>query len=200
MTISAKVSAPLASTKNVIDHADVAAKRTAAGLPVAAPLAPPPFTLKDVRAAIPAHCFERNTWTSLRHVAQDLAMAAALFYAATFIPAAPVWLQCLAWPAYWFAQGAVLTGVWVLAHECGHEGFSSISLVNDVVGWVLHSALLVPFFSWKYSHAAHHRNTCSVENDEVFLPATRSDIVSEMISETPLVNAFEIFVTLTVGW
>ena len=45
-------------------------------------------------------------------------------------------------------QGAVCTGVWVIAHECGHGGFSKWQVVNDAVGLVLHSCLLVPYFSW----------------------------------------------------
>lgn len=45
-------------------------------------------------------------------------------------------------------QGAVCTGIWVIAHECGHQAFSKYKLVNDGVGLVLHSCLLVPYFSW----------------------------------------------------
>lgn len=39
-------------------------------------------------------------------------------------------------------------GVWVIAHECGHQAFSSSQLVNDTVGFILHTCLLVPYFSW----------------------------------------------------
>ena len=46
------------------------------------------------------------------------------------------------------AQGAVCTGVWVIAHECGHQSFSKWQNVNDAVGLVLHTALLVPYYSW----------------------------------------------------
>ena len=45
-------------------------------------------------------------------------------------------------------QGAVCTGIWVIAHECGHQAFSKYQLVNDSVGLVMHSCLLVPYFSW----------------------------------------------------
>lgn len=46
------------------------------------------------------------------------------------------------------AQGAVCTGVWVIAHECGHQSFSKWQNVNDAVGLLLHTALLVPYYSW----------------------------------------------------
>jgi len=64
--------------------------------------------------------------------------------------------------------------LWVIGHECGHGGFSDSELVNDVVGTVVHSLLLVPFFSWKFSHRNHHSNTGNVERDEVFVPTHRS--------------------------
>ena len=37
------------------------------------------------KAAVPKHCFERNTLTSLRYVAQDILMAAILYKGSTFI-------------------------------------------------------------------------------------------------------------------
>jgi hypothetical protein len=58
------------------------------------------------------------------------------------------WLAWLAWPMYWFWQGAFATGVWVIAHECGHGAFSDSEALNDGVGLVFHSLLLVPYYSW----------------------------------------------------
>ena len=40
----------------------------------------------------------------------------------------------------------------VIAHECGHGAFSKSEALNDAVGLVVHSLLLVPYFSWKFSH------------------------------------------------
>ncbi|PWA45021.1 plastid delta12-fatty acid acetylenase [Artemisia annua] len=47
---------------------------------------------------------------------------------------------------------------------------SEYQLVDDIVGFVLHSALFTPYFSWKYSHRSHHANTNSLDNDEVYIP------------------------------
>jgi omega-6 fatty acid desaturase / acyl-lipid omega-6 desaturase (Delta-12 desaturase) len=44
------------------------------------------------------------------------------------------------WSLYAFANGLVMTGVWVCAHECGHQAFSESKFVNNAVGWILHSA------------------------------------------------------------
>ena len=51
----------------------------------------------------------------------------------------------------------------VVAHECGHGAFSNNLLVQDTVGYILHSALLVPYFSWQRSHAVHHSRTNHLE-------------------------------------
>ena len=87
------------------------------------PLAPPPFGVREIRAAIPAHCFKRDMVKGFYHVAVDLAKAAVLAYAATYIshPALPAWAPYLLWPVYWVLQGLVWTGLWVLAHEAGHQ-------------------------------------------------------------------------------
>ena len=47
-----------------------------------------------------------------------------------------------------FFAGAVATGCWVIGHECGHQAFSESQALNDGVGLVVHSLLLVPYYSW----------------------------------------------------
>lgn len=66
--------------------------------------------------------------------------------------------------------GVVCTGLWVIGHECGHRGFADSEFINDAVGLIVHSALLVPYFAWQLSHKRHHSNTGSIEHDEVFVP------------------------------
>lgn len=170
--------------------------------PVPLPLEPPTFTLDDIRKAIPRHCFERSLVKSMVHLVSDVAMAAVLFYAAMYIesPLVPAWSRYLLWPAYWYAQGAVLTGVWVLSHECGHQSFSPYEWVNNLVGTIGHSFLLVPYHSWRISHGLHHNNTGSCDNDEVFCPATRSEWAAEMFEETSFMAALGIIRMFTVGW
>merc|ERR1711988_2007468 len=101
---------------------------------------------------------------------------------------------------YWYAQGSVLTGVWVLSHECGHQSFSESEFWNNFFGTIFHSALLVPYHSWRITHGKHHNNTGSCENDEVFAPSARSDWKDELLRETPFAMVWGIFMMLTVGW
>src|SRR3989338_1215617 len=79
----------------------------------------------------------------------------------------------LIWPSYWIAQGTLITSLWVIAHECGHEAFSNSKVINDVVGFIFHSALFVPYFSWKFTHGRHHSKTGHVDKDEVFRPSEK---------------------------
>jgi len=57
------------------------------------------------------------------------------------------------WSLYTFWAGLVSTGLWVIAHECGHQAYSESKFVNNAVGWVLHSAYVFgpgPFLSVKF--------------------------------------------------
>ena len=44
------------------------------------------------------------------------------------------------WTLYGFIAGLFGTGLWVIAHECGHQAFSESKFINNLVGWVLHSS------------------------------------------------------------
>ena len=45
-----------------------------------------------------------------------------------------------------------------------------------MLGFVLHSFLWTPYFSWKIVHHRHHANHASMERDEVHVPWTRSEL------------------------
>ncbi|KAL3519155.1 hypothetical protein ACH5RR_021744, partial [Cinchona calisaya] len=138
------------------------------------PHSKPPFTIGDIKKAIPPHCFKRSLLRSFSYAVYDLTLVSLFYYIATtyfHLLASPH--KYIAWPAYWTLQGCVCTGVWVIAHECGHHAFSDYRWVDDTVGLILHSALMVPYFSWKYSHRRHHSNTGSLEREEVFVPKSK---------------------------
>lgn len=163
------------------------------------PKAAPSFTVKDLRAAIPAHCFERSVLTSSLYVLGDLLYIGAIFYAATYIQYLPQQLQAAAWVVYWIVQGSFMTGLWVLGHECGHQAFSPWEFVNDSVGIIIHTLLLVPYHAWKITHGKHHGNTNDMDNDEVFVPAEAHEVSSH---EVPSVvkSAVQIVIMFTLGW
>ncbi|KAJ7247429.1 fatty acid desaturase-domain-containing protein [Mycena haematopus] len=78
-------------------------------------------------------------------------------------------------PSWWF-QGLVFTGIWVIGHECGHGAFSPYRKLNDSIGYITHSFLWTPYFSWKISHHRHHISHASMDRDECYVPLKRSDL------------------------
>ena len=44
--------------------------------------APPPFTLADIKNAIPAHCWKKNAWRSMSYLARDVAIVVGMAAAA----------------------------------------------------------------------------------------------------------------------
>ncbi|GJP48600.1 hypothetical protein CLOM_g7895 [Closterium sp. NIES-68] len=210
-----------AVSRRAVSEAPAADAKSSNKKSARAPSAKPPFTLGDLRRAIPPHCFQRSLLRSSAYLLIDLAFAALFLYATTRFddihqlvdpavePLFPAHLQpyvrpavsVLLWGLYTWLQGCVCTGLWVIAHECGHGAFSDYAFVNDAVGMVVHSWLLVPYFSWKYSHRRHHSNTGSMENDEVFVPKRKDQLtpVSEYLQH-PFGRVLSILVTLTLGW
>lgn len=174
----------------------------------------PDFTVNDIRNAIPKHCYERSAVRGLGYVARDIASLAITFYlfnrfvTPENIPSTPV--RFVLWAFYTFVQGLFGTGLWVLSHECGHQAFSESKILNDTIGWVCHSALLVPYFSWKISHGKHHKATGNMERDMVFVPKTRDEYATrigkfvheldELTEETPIATLIHSVLQQLFGW
>ncbi|KAI9884469.1 MAG: hypothetical protein M1823_003742 [Watsoniomyces obsoletus] len=174
----------------------------------------PNYTMKEVRDAIPPHCFERSALRGLSYVARDIFALAMTFYlfhhfvTPTNIPS--YGLRVVLWTAYTVIQGLFGTGLWVLAHECGHQSFSPSKTLNDTVGWICHSALLVPYFSWKISHGKHHKATGHIERDMVFVPRTREQYAAaigrkmqelgELMEEAPIAVVWNLIKQQIGGW
>ncbi len=126
-------------------------------------------TTADVKAAIPAECFERSLVRSLGYAAFSVGLTVGLgILALAVIPLSWTWLP--AWAVYAYVTGTAATGVWVLAHECGHRAFADSTRTQDAIGFILHSALLVPYFSWQRSHAIHHGKTNHLIDGETHVP------------------------------
>jgi omega-6 fatty acid desaturase (delta-12 desaturase) len=201
--VPAKKVAPWTSTYNPLD-----------------PNAPELPSKGAIKASIPKECFERSAVHSLYFVARDTAMAVALVYATsqvltTDIPTnlqdGLVWF--LGWNFYAFWMGTILTGHWVLAHECGHGAFSDSQTFNDIVGYILHQALLVPYFAWQYTHAKHHRRTNHLTDGESHVPSTGTEnglgpnkerqsfyaVWHEVMGDGPFA-VWQIFTHVVLGW
>ncbi len=127
-----------------------------------------PFTLKDIRSAIPSYCFEPSLGRSLAYFFLDIGIITGLFVTATTIQA--WWL----WPIYWFAQGTLFWALFVVGHDCGHGSFSKYKWVNNLIGHLSHTPILVPFHGWRISHRTHHANTGNLDTDESWYPVSET--------------------------
>lgn len=168
--------------------------------------------VKTMRDAIPAHCFERSMIRSFSYVIRDLVIVSGLFASAVWFSRldAPLYMAVPFWALYSFVTGCFFTGLWILAHDCGHDSFSSNLAVNGVTGWFLHSMLMVPFFSWKFSHARHHRYHNHMEKDTVFVPYRKSEakanpsmlekITDHAAADTPIVTVAALIFHQVFGW
>ncbi|GAA5967944.1 hypothetical protein JCM8115_006576 [Rhodotorula mucilaginosa] len=189
----------------------------------------PTYTIKELLGAIPSHCFERSALRSSTYVVMDFALITAAYYAATMIDPAfnfkdgqvlNGWAGFAAkwalWATYWMVQSWFGTGVWILGHECGHQAFSTSKTINNTMGLFLHSFVLVPYHSWRISHAKHHAATGHMTRDEVFVPRTASyhkaaptgkklrvsaNIeLDELLEDAPIYRLYWLLIQQLFGW
>lgn len=128
----------------------------------------PPFSLSDIKNAIPTNCWQKNTARSLLFLARDVAIVLGLAAGAYTLD------QWWVWPLYWLAQGTMFWALFVVGHDCGHQSFSNNRTLNDLVGNITHASILVPYHGWRISHRTHHANHGHVENDESWHPVSKS--------------------------
>ncbi|HAC62114.1 MAG TPA: fatty acid desaturase [Cyanothece sp. UBA12306] len=127
-----------------------------------------PFTLQEIRTAIPPHCFESSVTKSLSYFFGDLTIISILYAIAYTLDS---WFF---WPIFWLAQGTMFWALFVVGHDCGHGSFSRYKWLNNFIGHLAHIPILVPFHGWRISHRTHHKNTGNIDTDESWYPVTES--------------------------
>ena len=125
-------------------------------------------SLKEFQNVIPDQYFNSITRISLRYLLQTILIQTVVIAIGLSIPFSPKMIPI--WIIYAFISGTTAMGFWVIAHECGHGAFSKNKFLENSIGYLLHSLLLVPYFSWQRSHAVHHRFTNNVTNGETHVP------------------------------
>lgn len=174
----------------------------------------PDFTMKQVFDAIPKHCFQRSTIRGLSYALCDCLLIASTFYifynyaTPEIVPNKLV--RGALWTVYTIIQGMLGMGIWVLAHECCHRAFSESKFVCDLVGFVFHSSVLMPYFSWQISHRKHHRMSGNIAKDMLYIPRTREEYASrfqrtiydltELTEESPITTMLELFLQHLFGF
>lgn len=140
---------------------------------------------------------KQNIFTSTSYLIRDIWLSVSFTYIAYQFKTAvyPNYFHTGLWLLFYSSiQGTIWTGLWVLGHECGHGVFTRNKQWNDIFGLCIHSFLLVPYYSWQYSHHKHHKYTNHLVLGESHVPAIKKELL-EMNS-----TFFTIFLNLFLGW
>ncbi|KAJ7224123.1 hypothetical protein GGX14DRAFT_648583 [Mycena pura] len=158
---------------------------------------------------MPPSVFEHRIMISILVLGRDIILAIALAYV---MSVCKHWttgvLQAMVWAAYWWFQGLVFTGIWVVGHECAHGSFLPSGFACNVIGLVCHSFLWTPYFSWKYVHHIHHRQHGLMDEDQHWIPKTRSELATaeghasiwHYLEDTPVVALVKLIVQQIIGF
>ncbi|MBD1931754.1 MULTISPECIES: DUF3474 domain-containing protein [Cyanophyceae] len=128
----------------------------------------PPFTLQQLKAAIPSDCFMPSIGRSLSYFLLDVSIIGILYAVASYLDS--WWF----WPVFWLMQGTMFWALFVVGHDCGHGSFSRKKWLNDLIGHIAHTPILVPYHAWRISHRTHHQNTGNIDTDESWYPVTET--------------------------
>ncbi|KAF4612656.1 hypothetical protein D9613_011843 [Agrocybe pediades] len=185
---------------------------------------PPNLSLKELRQAVPRHLYEKSTLKSLGYLFRHVFIACSFYRLVTLIDGCLVaharcgllsftgLLRPVLWILYWGWQGMVFSGFWCLGHEAGHNALSDYVLVNNVIGLLVHTFVLTPYFSWRVTHNTHHKSTNHLERDETYIPPTRKDFklpdgkvavrmdYAEILEETPAFTLFKLIIRQFFGF
>ena len=174
-----------------------------------APLGPSPSSpaypsKTELLACVPPELLKIDPAKSWRSLALSLGLSAAAYGMGTLIPLTTSAIPL--WTLYAMVTGTVAGGCWVLAHECGHNAFHPNPRIEATVGFVLHSLLLVPYFTWQRSHAVHHANCNHLEAGETHVPPRIDSATGQWVKQLSerlgpqLYGLLSLLTHLVLGW
>jgi omega-6 fatty acid desaturase (delta-12 desaturase) len=159
-------------------------------------------SISGIRKSISEKYFERSLIKSLFFTVRQICFVFIYLFVHQQFFVKESWLSSI---VYSVNQGTILLGLWVQGHEAGHYAYSTSPLMNDFFGFVLHSFLLVPYFSWKITHRTHHAKCSHLLDGEGHVPDIGRKVVPlyrtilKYIPDDAFV-ILQIFVHLVLGW
>jgi len=176
----------------------------------------------DLKRKIPPRLFERSTASGLFHLVCSLFWSAFAAYVWWYLCQGASWTPWawMPWQLSWtllpvdclciWIVGTVYTSLWSFAHECGHGGTTPHTWLNDLIGFTLHTALLVPYFPWQQSHAQHHARNQHISQGETHRPDLTKEWNKKPVSLQPgrkrywtkrkILHPLGIVLGLALGW
>lgn len=127
--------------------------------------------ISDIVRTIPKSCFQKDWRKACVSIGITLSTVAIGYSAIVLSP----WFLL---PITWFFTGTALTGLFVIAHDCGHRSFAKQRWINDWVGHVMMLPLIYPFHSWRLLHDHHHVNTNKLDVDNAWDPWTSETFIT----------------------
>ncbi|KAJ7507864.1 fatty acid desaturase-domain-containing protein [Mycena galericulata] len=171
----------------------------------------PKWTTEEIRRALPPSVFKHRPSVALATLARDLIMAALFLWAMVSLKKTStergfLMPMPMIWPIYWWFQGLVFTGLWVIGHECAHESFLPYKRACVIIGFGLHSLLWTPHLSWKATHRIHHHYHGHMVHDQHWVPPTRSQVnverqsFLEYLEDTPIFVLAKLVIRQMIGF
>lgn len=82
-----------------------------------------------------------------------------------------------------FFQGLTYLSLWLIGHDCGHQSFSTHKKLNQLIGSISTSFMLMNYENFRRSHNMHHNFVGNIEREEAFGPKPkRKDFLLQRIN------------------
>ncbi len=133
-------------------------------------------SLNGIRSVISARLFKPDSKLAFLSILLGIS-----FHFFTLAVSYLVWKEnwMILFPLAWFLMGTSVTSLFVLGHDCAHGSFLKSQNLNDVLGHFFFLFSGYPYFAWKFSHNAHHKDTNLLESnsenvyyDNAWIPLT----------------------------
>lgn len=109
------------------------------------------FSRDVLLKSVPAEAFVKSESKAAKAL---IRVGACVFLSYAFL----IWSPWYLLPIAWALAGTALTGLFSIAHDCGHNAFFEDEKRNYLVGSLAFLPLLYPLESWKLHHTVHHQH------------------------------------------
>lgn len=118
-------------------------------------------SVDELRACIPAACFNKSLKLSLFYMTVDFVLMFCLYKLYNSFAL----FGLFGYVFWYFLVGMIGFSIFVVGHDCGHGTFSNSTIINDIFGNFLHGMLFAPYWPWQKSHRQHHTYTGHLKKD-----------------------------------
>eukprot|EP01080_Neovahlkampfia_damariscottae_P004650 gene4650-8223_t len=127
------------------------------------------ISITELQKRIPKECFEKSLVWSTFYFLRDL------FFLFICYMAYPYCNNIILKFIWWNVTGFFMWCLFVVGHDCGHTNFSNYEFINDLVGHISHTLILVPYHAWRLDHYVHHTKHNNFQEDPTWMPAKKED-------------------------